>query len=140
MYRFDEPSHQIRLLIVDGGSTDGTLDVARQAGVPVLTQVSRGKGGAMLEAVTQVRRLGVPYVVALDADATYPPDRILPALDLLQGGVDLVIGVRHPVWGAPHDLKDLIHRVGNVGLSFTASFLTRQSILDLCSGFWRVST
>lgn len=140
MYRFDEPGHQIRILIVDGGSTDGTLDVARQAGVPVLTQVSRGKGGAMLEAVTQVRRLGVPYVVALDADATYPPDRILPALDLLQGGADLVIGVRHPVWGAPHDLKDLIHRVGNVGLSFTASFLTRRSILDLCSGFWGVST
>ena len=140
MYRFDEPGHSIRILVVDGGSTDGTLDVARQSDVPVLPQTSRGKGGAMLEAIAKVHRLGIPYVVALDADATYPPDRILPALDLLEGGADLVIGVRHPVWGAPHNLKDLVHRVGNVGLSFTASFLAQRPILDLCSGFWGVST
>ncbi len=140
IYRFDEPGHPVRILIVDGGSTDGTLGVARESGVPVLTQTSRGKGGAMLEAITRIHRLGVPYVVTLDADATYPPDGIVPALDLLGGGADLVIGVRHRVWGPPHDLKDLIHRVGNAGLSFAASFLTRRSILDLCSGFWGVST
>src|SRR5579859_4822545 len=138
--RFDDRGQKVRVLVVDGGSTDGTLEVARAAGVPVLKQSSRGKGGAMLEAVAWVHRLGIPFVVALDADARYPPDRILPALDLLRGGTDLVIGVRRPVWGPPSDFKDLIHRVGNVALSYTASFLSRRSILDLCSGFWGVST
>jgi dolichol-phosphate mannosyltransferase len=138
--RFAAPGQKIQPLIIDGGSTDGTLQVAQEWNVPVLKQTSRGKGGAMLEAIAWVHRMGIPFAIVLDADATYPPDRILPTLDLLRGGTDLVIGVRRPAWGPPSDFKDLVHRVGNVLLSYTASFLTRRPILDLCSGFWGVST
>jgi hypothetical protein len=138
--RFADAEERIRTLVVDGGSTDGTLDVAREWGIPVMRQTGRGKGGAVIEAITLVQRLGVPFAVVLDADATYPPDRILPALQLLKGGTDLVIGVRRPVWGPPSDLKDLVHRVGNILFSYTSSLLARRSILDLCSGFWGVST
>lgn len=138
--RFNEPGQRIQALVIDGGSNDATLEVARKWGIPVLHQTGRGKGGAMLEAVEWVHQRGIPFVVVLDADATYPPDRILPALDLLRGGTDLVIGVRHPVWGPPSDLKDLVHRLGNLAMSYTASLLTRRPILDLCSGFWGVST
>lgn len=138
--RFDEPGHRVQTLVIDGGSTDSTLEVARRWEIPVLHQTSRGKGGAMLEAIAWVHRLGIPFVVVLDADATYSPDRILPALELLRGGTDLVIGVRRPVWGPPSDLKDLVHRVGNLAMSYGASLLTRRPILDLCSGFWAVST
>jgi hypothetical protein len=138
--QFHAPGRRIQPLIIDGGSTDGTLEVARQWGIPVLGQTSRGKGGAMLEAISWVHRRGIPFVVVLDADATYPPDRILPALELLARGTDLVVGVRHPVWGGPSDAKDLVHRVGNLALSYSASLLSRRPILDLCSGFWGVST
>ena len=138
--RFDEPSYKVQTLVIDGGSTDGTLQVAKDWDIPVLRQVSRGKGGAMLEAVAWVHRMGIPFVVVLDADATYPPDRILPALDLLRGGTDLVMGVRRPVWGPPTEFKDLVHRVGNLIMSCAASLLTHRPILDLCSGFWGVST
>jgi|GEM_PF-3333753 len=138
--RFELSGRKIQPLVIDGGSTDATLEVARTWNIPVLQQTSRGKGGAMLEAIAWVHRMGIPYAVVLDADATYPPDRILPALDLLQAGTDLVIGVRHPVWGPPKDLKDLVHRIGNLAMSYSASILTRRPILDLCSGFWGVST
>jgi len=138
--RFGEPGQRVVPVVIDGGSTDGTLEVARRWGIPVLKQTSRGKGGAMLEAIAWVYRQGIPFVVVLDADATYPPDRILPTLDLLRGGTDLVIGVRRPVWGPPSDLTDLVHRVGNLVLSYTSSLLSRRTILDLCSGFWGVST
>jgi hypothetical protein len=131
---------RIQTLIVDGGSTDGTLDVARAWDIPVMRQKGRGKGGAVVEAIAFVAQQGVPYVVVLDADATYPPDRILPTLQLLKGGTDLVIGVRRPVWGPPSDLKDLVHRAGNIVFSYTSSLLARRSILDVCSGFWGVST
>ena len=137
---FDAPGRKIRPLIIDGGSTDGTLEVARSWGIPVLSQKSRGKGGAMLEAIAWVHRRNIPYVIVLDADATYPPENVVPALELLARGTDLVVGVRHPVWGPPSDAKDLVHRVGNLVLSYTASVLSRRPILDICSGFWGVAT
>jgi len=138
--RFDEPGQRVVPVVIDGGSTDGTLEVAREWGIPVLRQTSRGKGGAMIEAMAWVYRQGIPFAVVLDADATYPSDRILPTLDLLRGGTDLVIGVRRRVWGPPRDLQDLVHRVGNLVMSYTSSLLSRRTILDLCSGFWGVST
>jgi hypothetical protein len=134
------PGRRVEVIVIDGGSTDGTQEVARGAGVPVLRQTTKGKGAAVVEAIEWVRSLGVEYAVVLDADATYPPDRILPTLDLLRGGADLVIGVRRPVWGAPRNSVELVHRFGNVLFSYTASLLARRTILDLCSGFWGVST
>lgn len=138
--QFQNPARRVEVLVIDGGSTDGTLDVARSRGIQVLRQTGRGKGDAVLEAIHWVYGLGVQHAVILDADATYPPDRILPTLDLLEGGADLVIGVRRPVWGPPRDGRDMVHRLGNLVFSFTASTLARRTILDLCSGFWGVST
>lgn len=140
MDRFGDPAGRIKVVIIDGGSTDRTLEVARKWNIRVLHQRSKGKGAAMLEAVDWVRQQGIPYVIVLDADATYPPSAILPAFHLLREGVDLVTGSRRPVGGPPKSLRDLVHRIGNIGLSYTASVLTRRPILDICSGFWGVRT
>jgi Glycosyl transferase family 2 len=138
--RFGDPQCPVQTIVIDGGSTDGTLDVAKKWNIPVLRQTSKGKGAAVLEAVHWVRAQGVPYVIVLDADATYPPSAILPALHLLQEGADLVTGVRRPVGGPPRRVRDLVHRIGNIALSYTASVMSRRTILDICSGFWAVST
>ncbi len=132
--------HRVEALVIDGGSTDSTLSVARASGIPVLHQHSKGKGAAVVEAFEWLAKVGGPYAAVLDADATYPPDRTGPALALLREGADLVIGVRHPVWGPPRDFRDMVHRAGNVLLSATASRLSRRTILDLCSGFWAIPT
>lgn len=138
--RFGDPNYPVEAIVIDGGSTDRTLEVARKWNIPVLRQTTRGKGAAVLEAIEWIRRQGVPHAVVLDADATYPPASILPALDLLREGTDLVVGVRRPVGGPPQSLRDLIHRIGNIALSYTASTLSGQTIFDICSGFWAVST
>jgi dolichol-phosphate mannosyltransferase len=138
--RFGDPSYPVEAIVIDGHSTDGTLDVARKWDVPVLHQTTRGKGAAVLEAVRWVHEQGVPHVALLDADATYPPQSLVPALNLLREGTDLVIGVRRPVGGPPRSLRDLVHRIGNVALSYTASAVSGRTILDVCSGFWAVST
>jgi Glycosyl transferase family 2 len=130
----------VRTVVIDGGSTDGTLEVARRAGIPLLHQQGRGKGEALTEVIAWARQQKIPHVLVLDADATYSPDRIAPALALLRAGTDLVIGVRRPVWGAPRHPIELVHRAGNILLSWTASLLARRAILDVCSGFWGVST
>jgi dolichol-phosphate hexosyltransferase len=130
----------VRVAVIDGGSTDGTVAVARRARVPLLRQRGRGKGEALVEALTWARAHGIAHVVVLDADATYPAGQIGPALALLRAGTDLVVGVRRPVWGPPRNAGEFLHRAGNILLSGTASVLSGHTVLDICSGFWGVST
>jgi glycosyltransferase involved in cell wall biosynthesis len=40
-----------RLIAVDGGSTDGTLEILRQFGIGVMTQSRPGRGAACIEAI-----------------------------------------------------------------------------------------
>ena len=126
-------------LVLDGGSTDRTRDVALASGVPVLVQRSRGKGAAVREGLDFLRRVGVRFAVVLDADTTYPGSAVLPALELLASGSDLVVGIREPEVGKPKSFRDLIHRIGNVLLNFAAGQYSRSTYLDLTSGFWAVN-
>jgi hypothetical protein len=128
----------VRPIVIDGGSTDGTVEVARAAGVPVLRQTSRGKGGAIREALHWLHRHGVEYVVVMDADWTYPATMIPSMVQLLASGSRLVIGVREPVAMVPFDPREFVHRVGNRLLNLSSSELAGLPILDLCSGFWGV--
>jgi len=123
-------------LVVDGGSTDGTLQVASTLGVPVLPQRGRGKGGAVREALEFLRTEGVRYAVVLDADRTYPGEAIGPALALLGAGSQLVVGIRQLAPLQVRRLRTVTHRVGNNLLNYLATQLSHHSILDLCSGFW----
>jgi dolichol-phosphate hexosyltransferase len=129
---------RVRPLVVDGGSTDKTLEVATRWGVPILHQRSRGKGGAIREALEWLSKLRVRYAVVLDADATYPGASVLPALELMDAGSELVVGVRQSASGPPRSARDLVHRIGNALLNLAAGQLSRAAILDVCSGFWGV--
>ncbi len=126
-------------LVIDGGSKDATRAIASIRGVPVVAQRGRGKGGAIREGLELLRRIGVRYAVVLDADATYPGPAILPALELLDSGNDLVVGVRQSNLGHLGGVRDLIHRVGNVMINFAAGQYSRSRYLDLTSGFWAVN-
>lgn len=126
----------VRPLIIDGGSTDRTREVAASHGIPVIAQRSRGKGAAIREAIELLDQLNVRHLVVLDADATYPGSAVLPALGLLNSGSDLVVGVRQPDTGHPRSFRDLVHRVGNILLNFAAGQYSRSRYLDLTTGFW----
>ena len=125
-------------LVVDGGSTDRTCEIALERGVPVLHQQSRGKGAAIRETLAFLAKQGVRFAVFLDADFTYPGGAIPATIELLATGSQLTIGVREPVRAANDDAREFVHRVGNRILNITASQLSGLPLLDLCSGFWGV--
>lgn len=127
----------LRPLVIDGGSTDGTVEEARRIGLTVLMQKGRGKGGAIREALLHCQAEGVRFAVIMDADCTYPGDAVLSLLSLLDSGSDLVVGVRQN-FRKPHGAREFVHRFGNAMLTYVASALGRELILDLCSGFWGV--
>lgn len=129
-----------RVLVVDGGSTDGTVDVARQRGASVLFQVGHGKGSAVRQALAEAAEHGAEYVTVIDADYTYVADSLLPAFSLLAAGTDLVVGTRRPVYDPLETPRAAVHRVGDALLSLAAARLSRVPFLDICSGLWGVRT
>jgi hypothetical protein len=133
-----EAGWKVRVLVIDGGSTDTTLSVAAGFGLTVLHQTSSGKGAALQEALRWLHGEGVGYAIVLDADCTYPGSAIGPMAALLEAGSDVVIGVRYPAAPQAGSLSDAVHRGGNAFLNFSASVLTHRPILDLCSGLWGV--
>ncbi len=128
----------VGVVVIDGGSTDRTLDVARGLGLTILHQATKGKGSAVREALEWVGLQGVPYALMMDADCTYPSEMIGPSLSLLKAGGQLVVGVRNPINVKPIGARDIVHRVGNTLLNWLATQTTGHSILDLCSGFYAI--
>lgn len=89
----------VDIVIVDDGSTDGTVEVAdrlaERPGVDVLHRTGpRGLGRSYLDAFDRAESEGYDVVVELDADGSHRPEELHRLLDAVAGGADLVIGSR----------------------------------------------
>jgi dolichol-phosphate mannosyltransferase len=71
-------------LVVDGRSTDATVDIAKTIGAEVILQKGSGKGDAIAIGLAHSRNLAVKYVVFIDADCTYPAGYLPKMIHLLE--------------------------------------------------------
>jgi len=88
------PRH--RIVVVDDGSSDDTLAVARKAGVDVVAHPgNRGKGAAIRTGIARAQELLVPFAILLDADGQHDPDEIPAFMERQKAtGADMVVGNR----------------------------------------------
>ena len=122
-----------QVVVVDGHSVDGTVEVARRVlpTATVLTQTRRGKGNAMacgFQAATG------EIVVMFDADGSADPAEIPAFVEALVAGADVAKGSRFRAGGGSDDITPL-RRWGNAGLNTVANLLFRTSHTDLCYGY-----
>lgn len=125
----------IEVLVIDDGSTDRTVQVAREHGVHHILSfpANRGLGTAFRLGVEYALAQGADIVVNTDADNQYPsryiPDLIAP---ILEHRADMVIGDRTPGKVAHFSrYKKLLQRLGNVIMTW----FTGEMIPDAVSGF-----
>ncbi|MCP4571259.1 MAG: glycosyltransferase family 2 protein [bacterium] len=86
----------LRILVVDDGSTDGTADTARSAGAEVAVhEINKGKGEALKTGYAWALESGVEWVFTLDADGQHLPAEMQIFLDRAAAGdVDVLVGTR----------------------------------------------
>jgi glycosyltransferase involved in cell wall biosynthesis len=123
--------YRVRLLVVDGNSSDRTREVAREKGANVIVERRRGKGVAVIKALSSAQ---ADFVFMLDADYTYPAGYIPDMLRLLESH-QAVIGSRMRGRRQKGAMSRL-NLVGNYLLSLIASAFYGRRISDVCSGFW----
>jgi glycosyl transferase family 2 len=79
------------VIVADNGSTDGSQDLARDAGARVVDVPVRGYGAAITAGCEAARG---KYLVIADADASYDLGELGPLIERLRAGDDLAIGSR----------------------------------------------
>ena len=124
-------SKEWKILVVDGGSTDRTVELAKKAGAEIFIFPERGKGKAIAAAFS---REGADQLVLLDADMSYPPSEIPKLLSRLEE-CEVVVGSRFS-GSIENGAMSGTNRLGNRLLTFIGNLLYGGSITDLCSGLW----
>lgn len=83
------------VVVIDNGSTDHSIEVARVCGATVLSEPRRGYGAACLAGMTYLQKKAPDIVVFLDGDYSDHPDEISALVQpIIAGACDLVIGSR----------------------------------------------
>jgi len=125
-------SWDIEILTVDTMSEDRTNEIARSKGARVISEPRRGYGRAYKTGFAEARGT---YIATLDADLTYPADRIPDFLAALrEDRADFVSGDRLSRLQA--GAMSGMHRIGNELLNAAFRALYGLPIRDSQSGMW----
>ncbi len=127
------------VLVVDGGSSDGTKDVARSLGYCFLTQkFGRGKGCGVRSGMEYFLSGRYEYMGMIDSDYTSMPSELERMLGAMKsGGYDLVLGGRDR-----KQQRELLGRFSlfiNSSTSGLVSFAYRMNLPDIQTCYWLFS-
>ena len=126
---------EIEIVIIDDGSKDNTVEVAKSFGVKHFVEMGHNSGlaKAFLAGIKKSLELGADIIVNTDADNQYSSDNIKDLIKpILDKDADIVIGTR-PVSKIKHFsfMKKFLQKLG----SWVMRVISSTSVEDAPSGF-----
>jgi dolichol-phosphate mannosyltransferase len=120
---------EYEVIIVDGGSSDETWQVAESLGARCILQRRLGYAGALIEGFKE--SLG-SYVLTMDCDLSHPPE-LLKELWLARDSADILVGSRFSDGGKSSG--PVVRHVLSGILNFIFSYVLKLPVKDLSSGY-----
>ena len=121
------------VILVDGGSVDGTIATARRLRPDIITvlQSRTGKGNALAAGFARVTG---DIVVTFDADGSANPAELSRFVQVLKDGADFAKGSRFVFGGGSSDITPF-RTAGNRALTALFNFAFGTRYTDLCYGY-----
>ncbi len=119
------------IVVGDNGSTDGSQEIARRNGARVIDVPTRGYGAA-LSAASQAAR--GRFIIMADSDNSYDFTDLMPFLEKLREGFDLVMGNRFAGGIKPGAMPWKNKMIGNPALSGLGRLFFRTAARDFHCG------
>lgn len=121
------------VLVVDDGSTDNTVRLARNAGAVVYRHHRNfGLAKTFQTEVEQCLKMGADIIIHIDADGQYNPHDIYYLERLIKKGYDLALGSR---FLGTIEKMSWIKKIGNKMFSKAVSWIIKMKITDSQTGF-----
>ncbi|MFD1156249.1 glycosyltransferase family 2 protein [Roseovarius aestuarii] len=119
------------VIVADNGSTDGSQEIAEEAGARVVNISQRGYGAALIGGFSATN---ASYLVMGDSDCSYDFVEAVPMIKCLMDGADLCMGNRFRGEIKPGAMPWKNRYIGNPALSGVLRFLFRTKIGDAHCG------
>lgn len=122
-------------LIVDGRSTDRTIQIAEEMGAQVIFQKGFGKGDAIATGLEHIKTFNVDYLIIIDADFTYPAKYLPEMIKILEENpsVGMVCGNRFNSHFHLENMANVFY-TGNRLIAFVHDFLNGVQMHDPLTG------
>src|SRR5690606_7911205 len=119
------------IIVADNGSTDGSIEIAKRLNAKVVNIPQKGYGSALKGGIEAASG---KYIIMGDADDSYNFEKLLPFLEKLRNGYDLVVGNRFK-GGIEKNAMPFLHKyLGNPVLSFLGRIFFKINIGDFHCG------
>lgn len=119
------------VLVADNGSADGSPDIATQNGARVIAVARKGYGSALQGGIDAAAGR---YVIMGDADDSYDFSSLMPFVQKLREGYDLVMGNRFRGGVLPGAMPPLHRFIGNPVLTGIGRLFFRSPVGDFHCG------
>lgn len=119
------------IIIADNGSTDKSVEIAQSCGARIVHVAEKGYGNALKSGFAEAQS---KYIIMADADNSYELDNLMPFVEKLREGYDLVMGNRFKGGILPGAMPWHHRYIGNPVLSFIGKLFFRSPANDFHCG------